>query len=193
MENTTKERQKMTIKQKNRDSDTHHHNQGQNPVTRTRPQTSVEIFFRLKIPSVCVNTCFLKAQFVSRPCLCRVVVSWSLCRATHGLPSRALVYRRCPCRDPPVCHRVQGDSVFCVLVGVVTSCVLCARVSRVSRDVITTGCSSCATEEHRNREQDCSDYGADLALERNNVVIVRRADMHEHTNIHTRTHTHIKT
>ena len=23
----------------------------------------------------------------------------------------ALVYRGCPCRDPPVCHRVQDDSV----------------------------------------------------------------------------------
>ena len=64
----------------------------------------------------------------------------------HPRPSsvEALVYRGCPCRDPPVCHRVQGDSVakrqpLCVLVGVVTSCVLCARVrGRVSR--------SCATE-----------------------------------------------
>ena len=64
----------------------------------------------------------------------------------HPQPSsfEALVYRGCPCRDPPVCHRVQGDSVakrqpLCVLVGVVTSCVLCTRVrGRLSR--------SCATE-----------------------------------------------
>ena len=54
----------------------------------------------------------------------------------------APVYRGCPCQDPPVCHRVQGDSVakrqhlLCV-VGVVTSCVPCAR-ARTSR--------SCATE-----------------------------------------------
>ena len=33
-----------------------------------------------------------------------------------------------------------------VVLGVVTSCVLCARVSRVLRDVLTTGCISCATE-----------------------------------------------
>ena len=65
----------------------------------------------------------------------------------HLRPSsvEALVYRGCPCRDPPVCHRVQGDSVakrqpFCVLVGVLTSRVLCARVrGHVSR--------SCATEK----------------------------------------------
>ena len=69
-------------------------------------------------------------------------------RATHGLPCRAPVYRGCPCRDPPLCHRIQGDSVakrqpffVCVgVVGVVTSC-----VPRVSRDVMTTGCSSCPT------------------------------------------------
>ena len=35
---------------------------------------------------------------------------------------------------------------MCVLVGVVASCVLCARVPRVLRDVLTTGCISCATE-----------------------------------------------
>ena len=38
-------------------------------------------------------------------------MSWKLLWATHGFPVRALVYRGCPCRDPPVCHRVQGDSV----------------------------------------------------------------------------------
>ena len=32
------------------------------------------------------------------------------------------------------------------VLGVVTSCVLCARVSRVLRDVKTTGRLSCATE-----------------------------------------------
>ena len=53
----------------------------------------------------------------------------------HKRPStaEALVCRGCPCRDPPVCHRVHGDSVaqhqpFYLLVRVVTSCVLCARV-----------------------------------------------------------------
>ena len=64
----------------------------------------------------------------------------------HPRPSsmEALVYRGFLCGDPPVCHRVQDASVakrepFFVLLGVVTSCVLCARVrGRVSR--------SCATE-----------------------------------------------
>ena len=32
------------------------------------------------------------------------------------------------------------------VLGVVTSCVLCARVSRVLKDVFKTGCISCATE-----------------------------------------------
>ena len=59
------------------------------------------------------------------------------------------------CLDPPVCPRVQDDPeaksqpflVWLLLCfGVVTSCVLCARVSRVLRDVLTTGCISCATE-----------------------------------------------
>ena len=83
-------------------------------------------------------TCCLKhvlTQDLSLSC-CRssVVVSRSLCRATHGLPFRAPVYRGCACRDPPVCHRVQGDcgkapTLLCVVVGVVgvvTVCVLCA-------------------------------------------------------------------
>ena len=44
-----------------------------------------------------------------KACLCHVVVcqwssSWRLCRATHGLPCSGT-------GDPPVCHRVQGDSV----------------------------------------------------------------------------------
>ena len=69
------------------------------------------------------------------------------CGPPTAFPVWAPVYRGCPCRDPPVCHRVQGDSVakrqpsLCVVVGVlgvVTSCVPCARVPRVSRDVLTT-------------------------------------------------------
>ena len=53
------------------------------------------------------------------------------------------------CLDPLVCHRVQDNPVtksqpLCVLVGVVTSCVLYARVrGRVSR--------SCATENTHTR------------------------------------------
>ena len=81
-------------------------------------------------------------------CRLSVVTSWS-CRATHRLPAygppRAGPRARwVSCLDPRGCHRVQDDLLtksqpLCVLVGVVTSCVLCARVrGRVSR--------SCATE-----------------------------------------------
>ena len=59
----------------------------------------------------------------------------------------------CPCRDPPVCHRVQGDSVakrqsFFVRLLVLLECdIMCSLHSRSTcRDVLTTGCSSCATE-----------------------------------------------
>ena len=72
-----------------------------------------------KFPSVSTPG-FSESTFVSRPCL-------------SCFPVRAPVYRGCPCRDPLVCHRVQCDSVakrqpLCVVVGVGTSCVLCARV-----------------------------------------------------------------
>ena len=98
-----------------------------------------------KFPNVCQHL-VAESTFVSRPCLCRVVCRRvvELVGPPTAFPVWAPVYRGCPCRDPPVCHRVQGDSVakrqpFCVLIGVVTSCVLCARVrGRVSR--------SCATE-----------------------------------------------
>ena len=99
---------------------------------------------------MCVCTCFLKT-------LVGILLSFvcgrlrgGCCGPPTAFPVRAPVYRGCPCRDPPVCHRVQGDSVakrqpFLVL-GVVTSCVHCARIPRVSRDGITTGFSSCAAE-----------------------------------------------
>ena len=54
-----------------------------------------------------------------------------------------------------MCPRVQDDPEaksqpflvwFVSVLGVVTSCVLCAGVSRVLRDVKTTGRISCATE-----------------------------------------------
>ena len=55
-----------------------------------------------KFPSVSTPG-FAEGTFVARPCLCRV--------AGRSVSVRAPVYRGCPCRDPPVCHRVQGDSV----------------------------------------------------------------------------------
>ena len=106
-----------------------------------------------KFPSVgllgcCVNrNLFAESTFVSRPCL-SCVVCRSLGRGAVGPPTAfPRTVRRVPlvsCLDRRGCHSVQDDLVtksqpLCVLVGVVTSCVLCARVrGRVSR--------SCATE-----------------------------------------------
>ncbi len=113
------------------------------------PKTAVAVFMILIERNVgwqvSVCTCFLTHIWL-KICLCLVVVC-RLVEVTSGpRPSsmEALVYRGFHCGDPPVCHRVQDDSVakrepFFVLLGVVTSCVLCARVrGRVSR--------SCATE-----------------------------------------------
>ena len=60
-------------------------------------------------------------------------MSWLVFGPPTAFPVWALVYRGFPCRDPPVCHRVHGDStakrqaMLCV-VGVVTSCVPCTSV-----------------------------------------------------------------
>ena len=101
----------------------------------------------LHLVAVSIRTCLLKAR-LSQDLVCRVsffgryVVELS----SHSRPSRvrAPVYRGCPACTHGGCHRVQDDPVrksqpLCVLFGVVTSCVLCARVrGRVSR--------SCAVE-----------------------------------------------
>ena len=92
--------------------------------------------------SVC--TCFLKAR-LSQDLVCRVVCG-RLVEVTSGHPRPSLFgHRGCPCRDPPVCRRVQGDSVatrqpwLCVCWSRDVVCVPCARVrGRASR--------SCATE-----------------------------------------------
>ena len=99
---------------------------------------------------------FAENTLVSRLVGCRLsVVVFGCCGPPKAFPLGALVYRGCLCRVPPVCHRVQGDSeakrqpLLCVVVGVlgvVTSCVLCARVPRGPKDVITNICCSCATE-----------------------------------------------
>ena len=70
-------------------------------------------------------------------CRLSVVGPWRSCRATHGLPCRAPVYRGCPCRDPPVSQSAgwlcgKAPTPLGVVVGVVG---LCVRVPR-----------SCATE-----------------------------------------------
>ena len=71
-----------------------------------------------KITSACLHL-FPESTFVLR--LVGVLLSFfcgrlrgGLRRATHGLPCRAPVYLGCPCQDPPVCHRVQGNPC-CVL------------------------------------------------------------------------------
>ena len=93
----------------------------------------------------------------------------------HPQPSsvEALVYRGCPCWAPPVCHRDQDDFVakrqpFFVLVGVVTSCVLCARVrGRVSR--------SCATENtYKIHEKEVKEQGLQTTDSR--LVIKEKSD-----------------
>ena len=87
-----------------------------------------------------IGTCLLKAR-LSQDLVCRSFRRGAVGRRPSGV--RAPVYRGRPCRDTPVCHRVQDDPVtksqpLCVLVGVVTSCVLSARVrSRVSRPCAT--------------------------------------------------------
>ena len=69
----------------------------------------------------------------------------------------ALVYRGCPCRDPPVCHRVQDDSVaerqrsecgWCVCFHLVSACerfcelVLCDGVLHRETKIFLTNCDS---------------------------------------------------
>ena len=97
-----------------------------------------------------VSTCFLNAH-LTQTCLCLSVVSWRQRRATYGLPCRAPVYRGCPawthrCATGSWVTPWQRANPLCVLRGVVTSCFPCAHVPRVSRDVLTTVCRSCATE-----------------------------------------------
>ena len=63
---------------------------------------------------------------------------------------------------PTGCHRVQDDpgdkepTLVCAGFGVVASCVLCARVPRVLKDMLTTGCISCATENTYSKRVICA-------------------------------------
>ena len=112
------------------------------PVSRTGSATMlvskcVNTWFRWK--HVCLKTLSVVLSFVVGRLVERV--------SGHPRPS---LYRALGVlvRGPLVCHRVQGD--YCgkaptlVFVGVVTSCVLCARVhGHVSR--------SCATENTYKR------------------------------------------
>ena len=68
------------------------------------------------------------------------------------------MYRGCPCPDPPVCHRVQDDSVakrqpcaycWCVSCQIVSACervcelVLCDGVPHCQMVILQTNCDSC--------------------------------------------------
>ena len=102
----------------------------------------------------------LYRTFDSDLSFCRVVVCRSSCGGSccgppTAFPVRAPVCRGCPCWDPPVCHRVQGDSVakrqalMCVFVGVVGKVRSCALHS-CSWSYITLVCNwehlhSCST------------------------------------------------
>ena len=102
----------------------------------------------LQMVAVSITTCLLKARlsqdlvFVVLSCVGRHVVELL---SGHPRPSRVRtpVYVGGPAwTDRSV---TKEATLVCVLDGVVASCVLCARVPRVLRDVLTTGCISCAT------------------------------------------------
>ena len=68
------------------------------------------------LPCKCTNVglhLVPESTFVSRPCLscCQWSSRGGYVGPPTAFPVRAPVCRGCPCRDPPVCHRVQGDSV----------------------------------------------------------------------------------
>ena len=64
----------------------------------------------------------------------------------------ALVYRGCPCQNPPVSHRVQDDCAcgWCVSCHLVSACervcelVLCDGVPHCKTVILQTNCDSCA-------------------------------------------------
>ena len=122
-------------------------------------QLSVDLGFRAPAPLPCkfpgvglhlgavsIGTCLPKARF-SQDLVCRVSCVGRCVVELSGQAGPSRVRSHCTrgvLPGPTGCHRVQDDPVtksqpLCVLVGVVTSCVPCARVrGRVSR--------SCATE-----------------------------------------------
>ena len=100
---------------------------------------------------------------VVKLCRCFVDLRFRWCRVErvpgHPRPPsvEALVYRGCPCWDPPVCHRVQDDSVaerqrsecgWCVCFHLVSACerfcelVLCDGVLHRETKIYLTNCDS---------------------------------------------------
>ena len=89
-----------------------------------------------------------ESTFVSRlVCVLLSFVGGRLCGACCGPPTAFPVGHRCTVGVLAGTHRCgKAPTLLCVVVGVVGVVTSCARVPRVSRDVITSGCSSCATE-----------------------------------------------
>ena len=96
---------------------------------------------------VSVSTWLLYRTFDSRPVVAwqsfvrgRLVVGTS-CGPPTAFTVWAPVYRGCPCRDPLVCHRVQGDSVakrqpllfVCVVGGATENTYTPARLEALSK------------------------------------------------------------
>ena len=127
---------------------------GVNPIDNAEP-----CYPHCKIPGVWLHL-FPKTRLAQ--CLplswCRlsVVVLWSLCRATHGLPFRAPVYRGCPLlghigvpQESRMTLGAKRQQFFVWLLVVLESwhhVFLCARVrGRVSRSCATENTYTCST------------------------------------------------
>ena len=87
-----------------------------NKITQPTTNCSLRIFVQseaaLRCPTSQHQLVFSFACCERQWCLsfgcARLVALWFVLWATHGLRLRALVYRGCPCRDPPMCLDVQG-------------------------------------------------------------------------------------
>ena len=141
---------------------------------------SVYLRFREPAPLPCKITSVCQDLFPENtfaPAL--VCVLWSFvvgrlrggcCGPPHGLPCLGTgvpwVSLRGPTGEPQSLGRPCGKAptllgVVVGVLGVVTSCVPCARVPPVSRDVLTTGCGSCATENTYTGNDNIAELGAE--------------------------------
>ena len=107
------------------------------------------------------NKCMIVTALVSEKHVCAqglslscrrlsVVFLWRLCRATQGPPFRAPVYRGWPCRDPPVCHRVQDDSGAKGQPFLVWLLVLMESRSRLQLRILTAKRNNTAGQPHKS-------------------------------------------
>ena len=108
---------------------------------------------RCPVPEFSGTVCFLKDSGACLFWLCTFVARWIVLWATHGLPSRASVYRGCPCRDPPMCLDAQcgvkAERQPFVVVGVWSCrCLLCALPNIFN--VISLHCSCTCSVSNNN-------------------------------------------